>query len=132
MVINNLTSKETGVLRGDRVREKIVNSQRPPEYSEFLKTDARTKPPFVVRVEGACEDCGGSGYNPGSLHPMEPEECRRCHGSGKQIVVRNYLAEALRIATGNSPIVPQPEHLQAIIEHCRGLVAALMIIADIH
>ena len=87
---------------------------------------------FIVRTEGQCEDCGGSGYDRGSVHPMEPEDCPTCHGSGKQVVVRNYLAEALRIAAGGSSIAAQREHLQAVIQHCRGLLGALMSIADIH
>lgn len=85
---------------------------------------------FVVRVEEEREQCGGSGNDCGSLSPIEPEECPACHGSGKQVVVRNYLAEALRIAAGKSAATPQREHLEAIIQHCRSLVGALMVIAD--
>jgi hypothetical protein len=62
---------------------------------------------------------------------MELEDCPLCHGSGKHIVVRNYLAEALRIAAGKSAILAQREHLEAVIQHCRGLVGALMAITDI-
>lgn len=94
--------------------------------------DSRTKPPFVIRIEEKCEDCGGSGYDWGSLRPMDPEVCSTCHGSGQQMVVRNYLAEALRITAGKSSIPAQREHLEAVIQHCRGLVGALMAIADIH
>jgi hypothetical protein len=89
------------------------------------------KPPFVVKVEEVCEECGGNGYDPGSLSPIDPEECPRCHGSGKQIVVHNYLAEALRIAAGESSMLAQREHLQAVIQHCRSLVGAVMAIKDI-
>jgi len=31
-----------------------------------------------------CEDCGGRGIDPGSLH--EPEPCPACQGYGKQLV----------------------------------------------
>jgi len=85
----------------------------------------------VVRVEEKCEDCGGSDYDCGSLSAIDPEECPLCHGSGKQILVRNYLAEALRIAGGKSSMLAQREHLKAVIRHCRGLVSALIAIVDI-
>ena len=62
---------------------------------------------------------------------MDPEECPGCYGGGKQTVVHNYLAEALRIAAGNSAMLAQREHLQAVIQHCRSLVGALMAIAEI-
>jgi hypothetical protein len=91
-----------------------------------------TEAPFVVRVEEDCEDCGGSGYDCGSLSPIEPEDCPVCHGGRKQIVIRNYLAEAFRIAAGRSSKLAQREHLLAVIQHCRSLVGALMSIADIH
>ena len=97
--------------------------------SALLLGESRTKPPFVVKVEQSCEDCGGSGYDRGSLNPIDPEECPVCHGSGKQVIVRNYLAEALRIAAGTSSVVAQREHLKAVIEHCRSLVGAVMLLA---
>jgi hypothetical protein len=45
-------------------------------------------------------------------------------------LVFSYLAEAFRIAAGSSSVLPEREHLQAVIQHCRGLVGALMAIAD--
>ena len=82
--------------------------------------------PFVVQVEEKCEDCGGSGYDWGSLSPTEPDECPGCGGSGTQIVRRDYLAEALRIAGGKSATAPQREHLEATVQHCRALVQAII------
>jgi hypothetical protein len=99
--------------------------------ARLLPRGTETKPPFVVEVEETCEECGGSGYDCGSLSPIEPEDCPACFGSGKQITVHNYLAEALRIAAGNSAMLAQREHLVAVIQHCRGLVGAVMGIADI-
>lgn len=32
----------------------------------------------------SCEDCGGTGVDPGSLY--EPEPCPPCQGSGRQLV----------------------------------------------
>jgi DnaJ-class molecular chaperone len=108
------------------------NARRSFADSKALLTDKiGTKPPFVVRTEEKCEDCGGSGYGWGSLSPMEPEECPTCHGSGKQIVVGNYLAEALWIAAGRSARCPEREHLEAIVQHCRALVGAVFAITDI-
>ncbi len=99
--------------------------------SAVLPCDREAKPPYVVEVEEECEECGGSGYDCGSLSPIDPEECPACYGSGKQVTVHNYLAEALRIAAGNSAMLAQREHLQAVIQHCRSLVGAVMVIADI-
>jgi len=95
--------------------------------SEQLRPCTRERTsPLAVQVEESCEHCGGSGYDWGSLSPMEPDVCPGCHGSGTQIVRRDYLAEALRIAGGRSATVPRREHLQAVIEHCRALVEAVM------
>ena len=55
-----------------------------------------------------------------------------CHGRGQQTIVHNYLAEALRIAGGDSTRPVGRQHLVAVIQHCRALVEALMAIADIH
>ena len=87
---------------------------------------SRTRPPFIVSVEKKCEVCGGSGYDWGSLRPMEPDVCSTCDGTGTQIVVRNYLAEALRIAAGKSSQLAQRKHLEAVIQPCRDLVGALI------
>ncbi len=114
------------------VQNEIENARRTSGESEALMPQGSgINPPFVVKVEEKCEECGGNGYDCGSLSPIDPEECPVCHGSGKQIVVRNYLAEALRIAAGRAATLAQREHLQAVIQHCRGLVGALMAIEDI-
>jgi len=116
----------------DLVQDHAENAGRTFGDSEvLLPHNPGTRPPFMVKVEEKCEECGGYGYDCGSLSPIDPEECPACHGSGKQIVVRNYLAEALRIAAGKSSMLAQREHLQAVIQHCRSLVGALMAIADI-
>ena len=47
-------------------------------------------------------------------------------------VNRPEVAEAFRIAGGNSAMLAKREHLQAVIQHCRSLVGALMAIAEIH
>jgi len=105
------------------------NNRRTSQGSELLPPQQGVaSSPFVVQVEQKCEDCGGSGYDWGSLRPMEPDVCPACHGSGTQIVRRDYLAEALRIAGGKSAVPPQREHLQAVIQHCRTLIGAIMTV----
>ena len=111
------------------LRIEIENAQQDNEA--HFPANSGTLPPFVVKVEEQCEECGGSSYDCGSLSPIEPEDCPACRGSGKQIRVRNYLSEAFRIAAGKSSILAQREHLKAVIHHCRGLVGALMAVAEI-
>jgi len=103
------------------------NNQGNSAGSKLLLSRQRgASSPFVVQVEEKCEDCGGSGYDWGSLSSMEPDECPGCHGSGTQIVRRDYLAEALKIAGGRSAMTPRREHLEAVIQHCRALVEVVM------
>ena len=63
----------------------------------LLPNNSGVKPPFVVRVEEKCEECGGSGttadpsaYRSGGV----PRMSRKRQTDRSQ----NYLAEALRIA----------------------------------
>jgi DnaJ-class molecular chaperone len=111
-------------------RNDIESTRDLSGESTVLPRGAKMKP-YLVEVEEECEECGGSGHDCGSLSPIDPEGCPACFGSGKQIVIHNYLAEALRIAAGKSAMLAQREHLQAVIQHCRSLVGALMAIADI-
>jgi hypothetical protein len=112
-------------------QNQIGNARLRIGESAVLPCDHETKPPYVVEVEEDCDECGGSGYDCGSLSPIDPEECPACYGSRKQVTVHNYLAEALRIAAGQSKMLARREHLQAVIQHCRSLVGAVMVIADI-
>jgi DnaJ-class molecular chaperone len=80
---------------------------------------------LVIEIEQKCEDCVGSGYDRGSLRPTDPEECPACQGSGKQTIVRDYLAEALSIAVRKSTKIPDREHLQAIIKYYRSRMGAV-------
>jgi hypothetical protein len=112
-------------------RNGIESKQHRIGESTVLLRGSERKPPYFVEVEEECEECGGSGYDCGSLSAIEPEDCPLCQGIGKQIITHNYLAEALRIAAGNSAMLAKREHLVAVIQHCRGLVGALMAMADI-
>lgn len=44
---------------------------------EQLEADTEAEPMV-------CEDCGGSGRDPGGLNPFEPEDCPSCGGSGRE------------------------------------------------
>ena len=87
--------------------------------------------PYTVEVEMDCEECGGSGYDPGGIDPWGPEPCPVCHGAKTQTVVRNYLAEAFRIAADPGTTRPvERQHLVAIIQYCRELVSAFASLRD--
>lgn len=71
---------------------------------------------MTEQIEQDCEDCGGSGFDPGGLDPWGPEPCPTCHGAKTQVVTKNYLAEALRICA--DPESTQPvnrAHLVAVM-----------------
>jgi DnaJ-class molecular chaperone len=115
----------------EEIRQDIEHTRHTRRESALLPRGSEMKPLYLVEVEEECEECGGSGYDWGSLSPINPEDCPPCFGSGRQMTVHNYLAEALRIAAGNSAMPAKREHLEAVIQHCRGLVSALMAIADV-
>jgi hypothetical protein len=37
-------------------------------------------------AEISCEECRGTGVDPGGLSAYEPEDCRSCHGTGRETV----------------------------------------------
>lgn|SRR5690242_10847273 len=78
-----------------------------------------TLPFWIVEVEEDCEDCGGRGYDLGGLNPNEFEYCPSCLGSKTQMVTRNYLAEALRIATGEGYQLATREHVVVLAVYVR-------------
>jgi hypothetical protein len=84
-------------------------------------------PPFSDFVEIDCQGCGGRGYDPGSVNPQEAEDCTACHGSGKETILRNYLAEAFRIAANpQANLQLERAHLVALTAYARQTVNALM------
>ena len=84
---------------------------------------------FQLTVEIPCGDCGGRGYDLGSL--FEPEECHTCHGAKTVPVERNYLKEAFRIANGQSVQPPEREHLLSLIKYARSLLSAAMALPEV-
>jgi hypothetical protein len=88
--------------------------------------------PFIVEQEIACEECGGSGRDIGSLDPWDGDDCANCAGSGRQTITRNYLAEAFQISANPDSIRQvERQHLIAVIQHCRELVGALMSFPEV-
>ena len=89
-------------------------------------------PPFSDLVEIDCQDCDGKGYDPGGINPQEAEECSACRGSGKEMVLRNYLAEAFRIAANpQANLQLERAHLVALTAYARQTVNALMSIQEV-
>jgi hypothetical protein len=81
----------------------------------------------MMEVEMNCEECGGSGFDPGGIDPWGPEPCPTCHGAKTQRITRNYLAEAFQIAANPESTRPvERQHLVAVIQHCREAVSALV------
>ena len=106
----------------------------PPDAAGRSKETARpeTQPPYIVDVEADCEECGGSGFDPGGIDPWGAEPCPTCRGAKTQRIVRNFLAEAFQIVANPDSARPvEREHLVAIIQHCRELVSALVILPDV-
>ena len=86
---------------------------------------------YVKEVEQDCQDCGGSGYDSSSLDPFG-DICKSCMGSGKETVIRNYLAEALRIAANPESTRPvEREHLVAIVKYTRDAISALTALPEV-
>lgn len=87
---------------------------------------------YIRTVEQKCEDCYGTGRDFGHPgHPLDAGDCAHCNGTGREIVTRNYLTEAFRIAQGESILPPEKEHLVAVIEHCRKLTSAALQLPQI-
>jgi hypothetical protein len=89
-------------------------------------------PPLSDLVEIDCQDCGGGGNDPGGLNPHEPEDCPTCHGTGKETILRNYLAEAFRIAANpESELQLERAHLVALKAYALQTVSALMSVQEV-
>ena len=88
--------------------------------------------PFVIEQEIPCEDCGGTGRDIGALDPWDGEVCSHCAGSGREMVIRNYLAEAFQIAANPESTRPvERAHLVAIVQYCRQSVSAVIGLPEI-
>ena len=113
-------------LDGDSIRGAAT--AKPKRAGKATKT-ARPgeQPPYVMEVEVNCDQCGGSGFDPGAIDPWGPEPCPTCHGAKTQRITRNYLAEAFQIAANPESTRPvERQHLVAVIQHCREAVSTLV------
>jgi hypothetical protein len=91
-----------------------------------------THPPYVLEVEVNCDECGGSGFDPGGLDPWGPEPCPACRGAKTRWITRNYLAEAFQIAANPESTRPvERQHLVAVIQHCRQAVSAVVSLPEV-
>ena len=102
----------------------------PPRWAKTVGPELL--PPFSALVEIACQDCGGKSYDHGSVNPREPEDCPTCHGSGKETILRNYLAEAFRIAADpQTNLQLERDHLVALTAYARQTVSALLSLPEV-
>jgi hypothetical protein len=126
-------ARMTKVFSEEIQRSPIEQDDRPALVRKGVATaPAQTLPPYIVEVEVNCEECGGSGFDPGGVDPWGPEPCVVCRGSKTQRTVRNFLAEAFQIAAKpESSRQVERQHLVAIIHHCRELVSALVILPEV-
>jgi hypothetical protein len=87
---------------------------------------------YIIEVDVPCEECGGSGFDPGGVDPWGPEACPVCTGAKTQRITRNYLTEAFRIAANPDSVCPiERRHLTAVIQHCRETVSALVSLPEV-
>jgi hypothetical protein len=105
---------------------------KPIPTSPAMTVSPEPLPQFTALVEINCQDCGGTGFDPGSVNPREPEDCVTCHGSGREIILRNYLAEAFRIAADpQTKLELERAHLVALTSYARQTVSALLSLQEV-
>jgi hypothetical protein len=112
-----------------------------PTLANSDGNSAKKKPASTARELGIpvpaeyheldCQECGGTGFDPGSLDPFG-YLCPRCHGAKKELVRRDYLAEAFQICAQRDPQQRvERAHLIAIVEHCRAMVSAAVSLPEV-
>src|SRR5579863_10234687 len=99
--------------------------ENPTEYHGEMPVRSRT----ISTIE-PCEDCGGAGGDGDDPSVgYVGSRCSTCEGTG--IHPRNYLGEAFKIVAGESLIAPEPEHLKAVVVHCRKLASAVLSLPEV-
>jgi hypothetical protein len=107
--------------------ENITASQFASRDDDPAFVGQEPKSPYTVELDLPCDECGGSGFDPGGIDPWGPDLCPACHGAKTQKITRNYLAEAFRIAGNPECLVPvERAHLVAIVQYCRQAVNAVV------
>lgn len=144
MKINHLHEEQRRIQTGetnyaiDRMRDpkglpqhtKLAASGSPrPKPAASARELMQTLPEGMIEVD--CQTCGGSGFDPGGHDPFG-ELCSACKGSKKEVIRRDYLAEALRIVQDpEAQIRIDREHLVAITKHARSFVSAAMNFSEV-
>lgn len=107
-----------------------VSSDRPARKPQATARELGQSLPKGFR-EIPCQECGGSGFDPGSVDPFG-ELCTRCKGAKLEVIERDYLAEAFRICSEPDPqFRVEREHVVAIVEHCRAFVSAAIALPKV-
>jgi hypothetical protein len=106
------------------VTETLLAAHPDQIHMSNENTYASVQPQYAATIVVSCEECGGSGFDPGGIDPWGPEPCKVCHGAGTQKITKNYLAEAFRIAGNPECTIPvERAHLVAIVQYCRQVVS---------
>jgi hypothetical protein len=104
-------------------------TQHQPTPRKPIAIATGLEPAYLETVTIECEECGGSGRDPGSLDSIfegEAPVCPRCHGLCIQTITRNYLSEAFAIAQNpDSRRIVERAHIIAVIRFARAHVSAL-------
>src|SRR5579862_6471348 len=105
------------------VNMNLTQHQPIPRKPAAIAAASESLAPYAEQVTIECDDCGGSGRDPGTLdnflNGSEPV-CPSCKGLCTQTVTRNYLSEALAIAANPDSTRPvERVHLVAIVRFAR-------------
>jgi hypothetical protein len=65
-----------------KLAEKWEQSLAEDEWDVIEQLEAAEETEAARTID--CEDCGGTGRDPGSLSPFEPEDCPACNGTGQE------------------------------------------------
>lgn len=136
--MNHLQTERRAMQRAEQLHSRdarLDRSSAPPESGlTTSEVDAIARmhpgpierfhqPPFAIPEVIPCQDCGGNGIERGGL-TREGEVCRSCKGTKEETILRNYLAESLRIAAGQLEAPVTKRHLAAIVAYARDVVTA--------
>jgi hypothetical protein len=118
-------------LDGDSIRRAAT--AKPKRAGKATKgAPPERRPPYILEAEVNCDECGGTGFDPGGIDPWGPEPCPACRGAKRQLITRNFLAEAFQIAANSESTRPiERQHLVAVIQHCRQAVSALVSLPEV-
>jgi hypothetical protein len=79
---------------------KVFNvdaAEQNAEPASLTSALAERQPPYIIEVEADCDECGGSGFDPGGVDPWGPEPCPACHGARKKRITRNFNGDMVKI-----------------------------------